>query len=217
MKPANKIFNLLNLHFAVLGLLAALNLFLCVRLIGAWHTFHSDGPEQVEQIGSSYRTLDLQTRPLRGLPGKVEQARSQSTQFYDDRFPSAYSTISATLSDLAGKNNIRLSHLAYSYAPAIPGLTEIRMDASLSGQYESLMHLINGLERSKTFFVIDGLTFTGEQGGLVNLRLKLTTYMRASDLDRTAPPPDNQATSVSSAASPGFEEAALPSAQEDNR
>ena len=46
------------------------------------------------------------------------------------------------------------------------------MDASLSGEYAPLMHFINGLERSKTFFLINGLTLTGQQGGLVNLRLK---------------------------------------------
>ncbi len=34
------------------------------------------------------------------------------------------------------------------------------------------MHYINGLERSKTFFLITGLTLTGQQGGLVNLRLR---------------------------------------------
>ena len=44
------------------------------------------------------------------------------------------------------------------------------------------MHFINGLERSKTFFLITGLTLTGQQGGLVNLRLRLITYLRASDL-----------------------------------
>jgi hypothetical protein len=50
------------------------------------------------------------------------------------------------------------------------------------------MHYINGLERSKTFFIINGLTLTGSQGGLVNLRLILTTYLHAADLDRLSPP-----------------------------
>ena len=57
------------------------------------------------------------------------------------------------------------------------------MDASLSGEYAPLMHFINGLERSKTFFLITGLTLTGQQGGLVNLRLRLNTYLHASRLE----------------------------------
>jgi type IV pilus assembly protein PilO len=52
------------------------------------------------------------------------------------------------------------------------------------------MHFINGLERSKTFFLVTGLTLTGQQGGLVNLRLKLNTYLRANDLKDL--PPSNQ-------------------------
>jgi type IV pilus assembly protein PilO len=61
------------------------------------------------------------------------------------------------------------------------------MDASLSGEYAPLMHFINGLERSKTFFLINGLTLTGSQGGLVNLRLRLVTYLHAADLNQLAP------------------------------
>jgi hypothetical protein len=49
------------------------------------------------------------------------------------------------------------------------------------------MHFINGLERSKTFFLINGLTLTGQQGGLVNLRLRLITYLRAGDLNQLPP------------------------------
>ncbi len=57
-------------------------------------------------------------------------------------------------------------------------LTEVRMDASLSGDYRPLVQLINSLERDKMFFVIDGVTLTGQQTGTVNLRLRLTTYLR---------------------------------------
>ena len=203
MKPTlGKIFSLLNLHLLALVLLAALNLVFCLRLIGAWHTLHAAAPEQVQQVQSSYRVLDLQTRPLRGLPKKVDEARAQADEFYSQRFPSEYSTISAAFYDLAGKNDVRVSHLSYVPGPAIPGLAEIRMDASMSGQYAPLMHFINGLERSQTFFLINDLTLTGQQGGLVNLRLRLTTYMRASDLERSAPAANNQADSTGIATAP---------------
>jgi type IV pilus assembly protein PilO len=83
---------------------------------------------------------------------------------------------------------VRLTNLAYTPRPALPGLVELRLDSSLSGEYAPLMHFINGLERSKTFFLINGLTLTGQQGGLVNLRLRLITYLRASDLNQLPPP-----------------------------
>jgi hypothetical protein len=58
----------------------------------------------------------------------------------------------------------------------------VRIDASLSGEYSALMHFINDLERDKNhvFFTIHALTLSGQQGGLVNLRLRMTTYLRSS-------------------------------------
>ena len=53
------------------------------------------------------------------------------------------------------------------------------MDASLSGDYRPLVEFINGLERNKIFFLINGVTLTGQQSGTVSLRLRLTTYLRA--------------------------------------
>ena len=183
-----KFLSVLNLHFLGVGLLLFLNLILGVRFLAEWHTLRASGAEQIEQAQARYRVLDLEMRPLRGLPDKVTETRTQGEQFYDQRLPAAYSTISGAIGDLASKNNVHLTRISYVQTPALSGLAEVRMDASLSGEYAPLMHLINGLERSKIFFLIDGLTLTGQQGGLVNLRLRLTTYLHATNLDQLAPP-----------------------------
>jgi type IV pilus assembly protein PilO len=57
-------------------------------------------------------------------------------------------------------------------------LTEMSIDARLAGDYRPLVQFINALERDKMFFVIDGVTLNGQQSGTVNLRLRLTTYLR---------------------------------------
>jgi type IV pilus assembly protein PilO len=181
---SGNLLSLLNLHIAGVALLLILNLVLGVRLFLAWSTLRAAGPEQLQQRQIAYRALQLEMSPLRGLPQKVDLSRTQADEFYAARFPGAYSTISSAINDLATKNSVRLTNLAYSPRPALPGLIELRLDASLSGEYAPLMHFINGLERSKSFFLITGLTLTGQQGGLVNLRLKLTTYLRASDLSQ---------------------------------
>jgi type IV pilus assembly protein PilO len=183
------LFSLLNLHIAGVALLLILNLVLAVRLFLAWSTLRSSSAEQLQQQQAAYRTLQIEMSPLKGLPQKVSLSRTQAGDFYAARFPSAYSTISATINDLATKNSVRLTSLAYTPTPALTGLSELRMDASLSGEYAPLMHFINGLERSKTFFLISGLTLTGSQGGTVNLRLRLITYLHASDLNQLTPPP----------------------------
>jgi type IV pilus assembly protein PilO len=181
------LFSLLNLHIAGVALLSILILVLGVRLFLAWSTLRSSGGDQLQQQQAAYRALQIEMSPLKGLPQKVSLSRTQADHFYAARFPAAYSTISAAINDLAAKNSVRLTSLAYTPTPALPGLVELRMDASLSGEYAALMHFINGLERSKTFFLINGLTLTGSQGGMVNLRLRLTTYLHASDLSQLTP------------------------------
>jgi type IV pilus assembly protein PilO len=185
--PSN-LFSVLNLHFAGVALLLILNLVLGVRLFLAWSTLRSASAEQLLQQQTAYRALQLEMSPLRGLPQKVDLSRTQADEFYAARFPSAYSTVSATINDLATKNSVRLTNLAYTPTPAVAGLAQLRMDASLSGEYAPMMHFINGLERSKTFFLINGLTLTGQQGGLVNLRLRLNTYLHATGLNGLSAP-----------------------------
>jgi hypothetical protein len=115
----------------------------------------------------------------------VDQSRADAGHFYEQRIAPNYSTIAEELGNAAVKNQVRLSRAEYAPSPAVDGLTELRIDASLSGDYTSMMKFINDLERDKNhvFFIIDGVTFTGQQGGLVNLRLKLSTYLQAGAND----------------------------------
>jgi type IV pilus assembly protein PilO len=195
-QPRGKLVSVLNLHFAGVALLLILNLVLAVRLFLAWGTLHTANANQLQQRQTAYRGLQLEMSPLHGLPQKVSLSRTEADHFYDARFPSAYSTISATINDLATKNSVRLTSLAYTPTPVIAGLAEVRMDASLSGEYAPLMHFINGLERSKTFFLIGGLTLTGSQGGTVNLRLRLITYLHGAGLNQPAPSAEGEETAA---------------------
>jgi len=187
MKSLRSLISLLNLHFAGVALLLILNLVLAVRLFLAWSTLHSASADQLSQQQTALRALQLEMSPLKGLPQKVDVSRTKANEFFGARFPAAYSTISATINDVATKNSVHLTNLSYTPARAPEGLVELRLDASLSGEYAPLMHFINGLERSKTFFLINGLTLTGQQGGLVNLRLRLNTYLHASNSKQLVP------------------------------
>lgn len=187
MKSLRSLISLLNLHFAGVALLLILNLVLAVRLFLAWSTLHSASADQLSQQQTALRALQLEMSPLKGLPQKVDVSRTQANEFFAARFPAAYSTISATINDLAAKNSVHVTNLSYNPARAPEGLVELRLDASLSGEYAPLMHFINGLERSKTFFLISGLTLTGQQGGLVNLRLRVNTYLHASNSNQLIP------------------------------
>lgn len=181
-----KLFTKLNLHFVLLGAVLALDIFIGVRFGLAWEAIQSNRSSGFVQEELRYGQLEAQMRHLHDLPGKVSQANEDAQKFYDARIAPNYSTMLAQLMDTAAKDHVQLSRSGYAPpARAIDELLEVRIDAGLSGQYSDLMHFINDLERDKdhVFFIIDGVTLTGQQGGLVNLRLQMRTYLRADATD----------------------------------
>jgi hypothetical protein len=40
------------------------------------------------------------------------------------------------------------------------------------------MRFVNSLERDKIFFIVRQMSFAGQQGGMVNLRLQVSTWMQ---------------------------------------
>ena len=97
--------------------------------------------------------------------------------------------------DLAVKSGVHISGMQYTQGASNGDLTEISLDARISGEYQQIMHFVNGLERSHTFFVIRAMAFTGQQGGLVNLRLRVSTWLRPSDVPSGLPPTPTEAPS----------------------
>jgi type IV pilus assembly protein PilO len=180
-------FNQLNLHIAGVGLLAILNIMLMVRLGLALRDLGSSRQEQLQQAQLQLAQLRIQTSRLDGLPEKVEQSRMDADKFYAQRVPANYSSFLADIGTLVTKNNVHFTRAGYTQSPAIAGLVEVRIDANLAGEYSGVMHFINDLERDKTLYVINAVTLTGQQGGLVNLRLRVTTYLHAADASQLPP------------------------------
>lgn len=182
---SGRLFTKLNLHFLLLGLVLAVDIFIGVRFVLAWRAIRTGQSSAYIQEELRYGQLAAQMRHLNGLPGKVDQADTDAQKFYDARIAPNYSTMLAQLMGLAEKDHVQLSRSGFAQGGGIDGLVEVRVDAGLSGPYSDMMHFINDIERDKdhVFFIIDGVTFTGQQGGLVNLRLRLTTYLRATATD----------------------------------
>jgi hypothetical protein len=173
----------LNIYYAGVAVLVLVNLYLLVHIGLAWRAATSQNEAAVEQQTVVMKTAEIATKPLQGLDTKLAEATGESNTFYDERLPLADSDVVSELGVLAKKQGVKLTRVQYAEAPVMAGstgaLTEVRMDASLSGDYRPLMLFINGLERDKMFFLVRGVTLTGEQGGTVGLRLGLATYLRA--------------------------------------
>lgn len=170
-----------NLHFAGVAALCVLNLYLAVHLLFLVQALHSNNADALAHQRVTERAAEIAALPLRGLDVKLVNSTADADEFYGRRLPYAYSQVLTELGALTKRNNVRLARVQYAQSPALSGageLIEVRMDASIAGDYRPLVQLINALERDRMFFVINTLTFTGANGGQVNLRMRLTTYLR---------------------------------------
>ena len=199
--------NPLNIHWAAVALLALVNVYLLIHMGFAYQKAKSQDADAVARQQVDLKTAEIAEKPLEGLDAKLHTASADADGFYLDRLPATYSEVATELGVLAKKQNVRLTRVQYAQS-AVTGeaagqLTEVRMDASLSGDYRALVIFLNGLERDKVFFLISGLTLTGQQTGRVNLRIRLETYIRGlgsdEDMKRVTVGPDVVATPATNA------------------
>jgi Tfp pilus assembly protein PilO len=175
-------------HYVGVAVLTLIVLGLAIRLSLDWAATSSSSSNALLNRQIELKTLEVQTAPLRGIDQRVVDSRKQILEFYAQRVPANYSSIAVQIGDLAVKSGVHISGLQYTQGATTGDLTEISLDARIGGEYQQIMHFVNGLERSKTFFVIRAMAFTGQQGGLVNLRLRVTTWLRPSDVPSGLPP-----------------------------
>ena len=172
----------LNLYYAAVAVLGLISLYLLVQIGFTWRRANSQNDAALEQQTVAMKAAEIATKPLEGLDGKLSKATSESDAFYEKRLPTAYSEVLAELGTLTKAQGVKLTRVQYASSPVLDGaagaLTEVRMDASLSGDYRPLVLFINSLERDKMFFLIRGVTLAGQSSGTVGLRLSLITYLR---------------------------------------
>lgn len=168
-------------HWAGLVVLALLLSGLAIRFGLDWSATHGSETDTLAGDQTRLRALELQTAPLRGLDKRVVLSREQMQKFYAKRIPANYSLIASRIGDLSVLSGTRLSRVLYAQGAQTGDLTEISMDVGISGEYPQIMKFVNGLERDQTFFVIRAMSLTGQQGGQVNLRLRVSTWLRAAD------------------------------------
>jgi Tfp pilus assembly protein PilO len=136
--------------------------------------------QELQQLQSELRQKTRQVEPLRGLDKKVVLASQEIDTFYRERLPDRESTISEELGKLASQSGVKIGQAKYDTKEAEEvGLTPFFIEATCQGDYLQLMRFINGLERDKTFFIVNSVVLGDAQGGSVKLQLKLETYLRS--------------------------------------
>jgi hypothetical protein len=168
-------------HLTGFAALLVLTIGFGIRLGLDWRATngHSNGVIDGKQV--QLAALDRETAPLRGLDQRVGQARTTLGGFYSRRIPPNYSAISIRIGELGVRSGVRLTRVQYTQGKPGSVLTEISMDASISGLYPEIMHFVNSIERDPEFLLIREMSFSGQQGGQVNLRIHISTWLRPAD------------------------------------
>jgi type IV pilus assembly protein PilO len=179
---ARALLTAMNLHFAGVAALAVLVLYLLIHLFLVWQGLKSTDADAIDQQRVKLVSAEIAARPLRGLDEKLVASTSDADSFYRNRLPYATSQVASEIGALSTREHVRWAQAQYAYGSVLSGdyaLTEIKIDANVSGDYRPIVQFINALERDKLFFVINGINLTGQQTGQVNLRIRVTTYLRA--------------------------------------
>jgi type IV pilus assembly protein PilO len=188
-------------HYAGLCVLILVVGVFAVRLGMDWSATYGGASDAIAIKQVQLKALELHTAPLRGLDQRVADSREQMKEFFAKRIPQNYSSILSRIGDLQMKSGVQLSRVLYSQGPPSGDLTEISLDAGVSGEYPQIMRFVNGLERDQNFFIVRQMALTGQQGGLVNLRLRVSTWLRAADAANSGLPQTQTEPANTSAAS----------------
>ena len=118
---------------------------------------------------------------------KIPAIQKDCDQFEHSLFPesSGYSSVAAELGSVATKSGLQLENMALRQKDVKGrGLTEVDMDATVSGSYVGVVRFLNGLQRSANVYAVEGLAGKSEveQGGRGSVRvtLHIKTYFRAT-------------------------------------
>ena len=181
--------NPLTWHYAGFAVLLALVIGLGVRFGLDWAATNGSSTNALAGKQIELKAIDLETAPLRGLDKRVAVSRDAIQTFYTRRIPASYSSFATRIGELEVESGVRLSRLQYTQGPPGADLTEISLDAGITGTYPQIMRFINSVERDRNFFVIRTMAFAGQQGGSVSLRLKVSTWLRPADAEAAHLPP----------------------------
>lgn len=190
-------------HYAGFAVLLVAAIALGTRFGLDWAAISSRTHDTILDRQIHLHALKAETEPLRGLDKRLLSTSDEIKTFYATRIPANYSTILTQIGNLEVASGVRLTGVRYSQRAPANNLSEIVIDAGITGEYPQIMKFINSIERDKIFFVISGMNLTGQQAGAVNLRLQMSTWLR---------PADAAASGIPQAMEAGSQEEVIPAA-----
>jgi Tfp pilus assembly protein PilO len=135
-----------------------------------------------DTLREQHQLLAADVRRVTAIRAGLPQVQYECDRFFAEQLlpeAGAYSAVVEDLGDIAQKANLRIAATNFKQRDLEKrGVVQVDITASVDGDYASLVRFINGLERSKNFYLLDSLTLASSSGGTLRLNLQLRTYFR---------------------------------------
>ena len=156
-------------------------------LLFRWHLETSASQQQLRTTAD---TLRLETAKLKANLNEAiatrkrlpEIARDCDSFFSDDLLDvkSGYASLVGDLGEIASKAGLQSSGVHFQQEEVKDrGVVRVEANATVEGDYPALIRFVNGLERSKDFYLLDSLSLVSNAPGRIKLNVKLRTYFRS--------------------------------------
>ncbi len=163
--------------------------------LGLIYVSWQSSPEAVAAMREQRDRLETQYKKLKGdvergdrIKASLSQGQKEYDSFYKTAFLSSqdgYSSIESDLTELASKAGLRTTGIEFQQKEVKGrGVTDVGITETVEGNYPAIVQFINGLERSKYFYLLNDLkldsatTGPGSGNGTLRLHLELHTYFR---------------------------------------
>ena len=178
---------------AIIGILLAANLAVAVIAFKPFGGSADDLRRQTELLRAQLAKSEANLAATRKLVDKVQVARTQGDQFMTryilDR-RTASSTLVEELNKLAGEAGVKAGQEAYNEPELVEGsdtIALLSMSAGFEGTYAALSKLVNLLDRSPRFLIIENMVASAPQtagpagapqDSKLNVILRIDTFVR---------------------------------------
>lgn len=150
-----------------------------------WQTARQ-GPQEMR---AQRDRLALQSKLLKADIARGERIRASLPQvgkdcesFYRQSFLdpiTGYSDIETDLDSIASKARVKTTGFSFKQKEVKDrGVTEIAIDTRVDADYPAIIEFIDGLERSKYFYLLDVVQLDSAAAGGIQLQIGLHTYFR---------------------------------------
>ena len=116
------------------------------------------------------------------IRASLPRAGKDAESFYQQSFLDAstgYSRIESDLGAIAAQAGVRTSGFTFKQlATKEPGVTQISVTTSVEADYPAVISFINGIERSKNFYLLDQMDLKSVSVGGLSLQRELHAFLR---------------------------------------